>query len=413
VTIARITLGTIAPIRIEIRAQRRGNHYAYRIVDGLGRAYRPFHPVSSLPLMLGELCEILDESVESGSDGESGEERGLVLPVLQSVFGGREGECVPRYRSAGDRSALADAVRAFVRVESEIYPGLASYVEAQVDDWLESIGCLSIPDGLPGVTARDWGPVAPAISARNPVAGPQAAAIERLLRAWWRSQEAPETADGALELAGRVSRLRRALRRHASRYGRLPAGRFEVAACGPRTERWVVEIDDLTESGELIERILLEGTRRDLTLAGWPEGPASQVAAYAFGDGVYLVHPCGIDGPYDELPDFSDAETFSSFCEQFTDRPGALVAENEGYARMSVYRVLGAFVTIDENGFHGPYPDFETAVGQQDIYWIHETTSRIWDREHGVVFEGGILFHPEVVERYGAINASGVIRRGE
>lgn len=267
VTIATIrfgrpgTIGVIDPHVIEILAVPRGNHVTYAIVDDFGTAYRPFHPVSSEPLALGAVAELIEESARVSDGprqvaGEHGErdrgdlERGLLLPVLETVFGFASGRDARR-ETAGARSALVDAVRAFARVESELYPGLDRYFEERIDEWLASKGCLSAPpygagiaDRLPA-SRRVREPASPRVPASCVVAGPQADAIERVVRAWRRSREAPVDVEAALDLGRDAARLRSALRREVSRTGRLPEGRFAVAAGAGRFE---VDMDDLLDA---------------------------------------------------------------------------------------------------------------------------------------------------------------------
>ena len=174
------TIGAIDPYVIQIRAVPRGNYVSYAIVDDFGSAYRPFHAVSSEPLALGSVAELIEES-----------EPGLLLPVLETVFGFASGRDARR-ETAGARSALVDAVRAFVRVESELYPGLDRYFEERIDEWLVTKGCLSVPRYGAGVparfpasgTARE--PASLLVPASCLVAGPQAEVIERVVRAWRR-----------------------------------------------------------------------------------------------------------------------------------------------------------------------------------------------------------------------------------
>jgi len=250
-------VGGIGPHVVEIRATPRGNHVTYEIVDDLGASYRPFHPVSSEPLSLGAVAELIEESVRvpdaPGSDGRGSYEgeRGVVLPVLETVFGFASGRDARR-ETAGARSALVDAVRAFVRIESEPYPGLDRYFEERIDEWLASKGCLSVPPYRAGTGGRfpASGPKLEPASPRVPfscvLAGPEAARIDRVVRAWWRSREAPVGLEAVLDLGRDAARLRSALRREVSRTGRLPRGRFEVVS---GSERFQVEMDDLTDAG--------------------------------------------------------------------------------------------------------------------------------------------------------------------
>jgi hypothetical protein len=250
-------IGGIGSHVVEIRATPRGNHVTYAIVDDFGSSYRPFHPVSSEPLNLGSVAELIEESVRvsdaavQAGRGSDGGQRGVLLPVLETVFGFASGRDARR-ETAASRSALVDAVRAFVRVESGLYPGLDRYFEERIDEWLASKGCLSAPRYRAGAVGRfpDSGPKLEPASPRVPfscvVAGPEAAGIDRVVRAWWRSREAPVGLEGVLDLGRDAARLRSALRREVSRTGRLPRGRFEV---GSGLERLPVDMEDLTDDG--------------------------------------------------------------------------------------------------------------------------------------------------------------------
>ena len=244
------TISGAAPHVVEVRARKRGNYLAFRIVDDFGTVFRPFHPVSSEPLTLGAVAEQIEESELCSAGEPPGEgKRGLLIPVLGRVFGFASGRDARR-ESAGARSALVDAVRAFVRVESEFYPGLARYFDERVDEWLSSTGCLpeakyrARAEGRFASTGVKPGPTPSRVPASSPLAGPHASWIERVVRAWWRSREVPLDLDAALDLGRDAARLRSALRREVSRSGRTPGGRFAVG-CGP--DGFTVDLDDLAD----------------------------------------------------------------------------------------------------------------------------------------------------------------------
>jgi hypothetical protein len=244
------TIGEAAPHVVAIQAMPRGNHFAYRIVDDFGSVFRAFHPVSSEPLMLGAVAELIEES-ERCSVGEApGEgECGVLIPVLDRVFGFASGRDARKETTAA-RSALVDAVRAYVRVESEFYPGLSRYFEERVDEWLAAVGCLpAVPyraraEGRFDSTGVKPGPSPSRVPPSSSVAGPHATWIDRVVRAWWRSQEIPLDLDSALDLGRNAARLRSALRREVSRSGRRPGGLFVVGS-GP--DGFAVDLGDLAD----------------------------------------------------------------------------------------------------------------------------------------------------------------------
>lgn len=256
VTIATIrfgapgTIGEAAPHLVEIQALPRGHHFEYRIVDDSGTGFRAFHPVSSEPLMLGAVAELIEESERCYAGEAPGEaERGVLIPVLDRVFGFASGRDVRR-ESAGARSALVDMVRAFVRVESDFYPGLSRYFDERVEEWLVATGCLPAApyraraEGRFADTRWKPGPSPTRVPASSSVAGPHAMWVEKVVRAWWRCQEVPLDLDSALDLGRDAARLRNALRREVSRSGRPPDGRFGVGS-GP--EGFAVDLDDLAD----------------------------------------------------------------------------------------------------------------------------------------------------------------------
>jgi hypothetical protein len=256
VTIATIrfgapgTIGEAAPHVVRVQARQQGNHFVYRILDDLGTVFRAFHPVSSEPLILGAVVELIEES-ERRSVGEppGAGERGVLIPVLDRVFGFSSGRDARR-ETAGARSDLVDAVRDYVRVESEQYPGISRYFAERVDQWLVARGCLpAVPyrarsesDFAP--SGETFGPSFSRVPASRSVAGPHATWIERVVRAWWRSQEIPHDIESMLDLGRDAARLRSELRRAVSRSGRTPRGRFVVGS-GP--EGFAVDLDDLAD----------------------------------------------------------------------------------------------------------------------------------------------------------------------
>jgi hypothetical protein len=218
------TVQAIAPLVVEVRAVSRGNHHAYRIADSAGTTYRPLHPVSSLPLTFGELIEQIEGSGPRGGEG------GLVLPVLARVFGIASGRR-PASESAGDRSALVDAARSYVRAESEVYPELGGWLAANVDAWLVGIKCLAhVPEWLNHCVNR-WEPRGLLPMAGSSPVGRAAEVIEEVVISWWRDQPAPADIEGMLDLARSLSRLRSALKTYVSRHGALP--RTLTAIDGP------------------------------------------------------------------------------------------------------------------------------------------------------------------------------------
>lgn len=403
VTIARIVFGRLAPNVIQIRARRRLGHFVFRILDDLGTEFRINDRMSSWPLNLGQMIRLIENSKGIG------EELGLVFPVLDTVlgFGDDRRDSVRSggggYVSAGDRSALVDAVRAFVRVESDFYPELERYIEYEVDAWLERVGCLSCAHATEGLDLRKQEPAPSPAAAGSCVVGPHAEAIDRIVRAWWRSQQSPRTTDEALEIGRKVNVLYNALRKHTSQFGRLPAGRFQVEA-GPPGRR--IDIDDLTETGELIERVLREGTVREVEEPDWLAQCREHLTVYEFGNWLYVAHAGGFDGPFDEdsLAEWfyegvlMDLGSLEVRVEWDSGGPGA------GAGVVSVYGMFGLLFVMDDMGLSGPYDDFEEAIRRHAVYTVNCATTCIWDAEHGLVFERGVLYRPDVVERYGEVH---------
>jgi len=391
VTIARIAFRTMTWHVIEIRARQVEDRYHYRIVDDDDSLFVPILDWSVRPLTLGQLLTLFEES-----HGITGHE-GLVIPVLDAVFPEVDTRDSSSSReSAGDRRAKADAIRAFVTVTSDFYADLESIYRMKVEEWMAERG---YPEEVPRRSAQ---PARDSISAARSHPDTLEGSIDRLLRAWWMTHDGPLAEDEGMALGRRALRLRAFLHEHAAEYGRLPAGVIRLVQ---GSEAWSVDLDDLTETGELIERVLREGEEVDVALLEWIPFASEQLTVYRYGDRLYLAHPGGLDGPFEEVEEYED------YFHDYLHDEGELVAQLDwdsggpgaGAGISRVYRAFGMLFVSDDFGLSEPYDDYEHAVRQHGIYTVNDATTRIWDAEHGLVFERGVLYKPEAVERYGAI----------
>jgi hypothetical protein len=376
---------------IEIRARRVEDRYRYRIVDDSGSLFVPMLDRSDRPLTLGQLLTLIEES-----HGITGHE-GLVIPVLDAVFPEVDKRNARSTReSVGDRSAKVDAVRAFVSVTSDFYAELEDLYGLKVDEWLVERGYLHDASRRSARRARD------SILAAGSERSTHEDAIDRLLRAWWMSHGGPLSEDVGIALGRKAIRLRAFLHEYAAAHVRLPAG---VITLVQGIEEWRVDLGELTETGELIERVLGEGEEVDGAELDWIPFASEQLTVYRYGDGLYLAHPGGLDGP------LVDEEASEDFMLDYLHDEGELVAQLDwdsggpgaGAGVSCAYRAFGALFVIDDFGVSEPYDDYEHAVRRHGIYTVNGATTRIWDAEHGLIFEHGVLYKPEAVERYGAI----------
>jgi hypothetical protein len=118
VEIARISLESVTADQISVRARRSMGRISYSIVDEYGDEgimnYTAHPATSILPLSMRELVAMLDGACEGG---------GAVMSPTVALI------------DAGDP---ADELRHFVSVESDFYPDLGRYYEAQLDEYFAS-----------------------------------------------------------------------------------------------------------------------------------------------------------------------------------------------------------------------------------------------------------------------------------
>ena len=394
ITIVRITYHTVVPHEVEIRARpAEDGFYRYRIVDGPGTLHVPILDRSKRPLSLRQLVELIEES--HGITGDPG----LVEPVLDAVFPpGPQGPLEPK-ETPGDRRARMDAIRGFVHVRSEIYVELEEFFQLKTDEWLVERGYLEETSRRSVHRARK------ALAAEREKA-PLEAEIDRLLRSWWLTHESSFSDEEGIELGSRALQLRRFVREYVNRHGKLPVGEVRT---GPEADgaRRRVDLNRLMPTEVLLERMLAEGEVLDpAEIEGWPFDP-EYVSVYRFGDSVYIAHPEDVDGPFDE--EFFDEYSLSEYFHEYLHDHARLVAQLDwdsggpgaGAGISYVYRAFGALYVSDDFGLSEPYDDYEHAVRHHGIYTVNDATTRIWDEEHGLVFERGVLYKPEAVERYG------------
>jgi hypothetical protein len=318
-----------------------------------------------------------------------------VIPVLRQQFPALRSHFDPRWgETAGDRSALIDSVRAFVTVTSELYPELEDYYRTRVDEVLATLGYLR------GFCR----PIQHTIGTEHPRFGGTPAhddAIERLMRAWARSQEPVTCLAAGMARNSRRKALEKYLHEYALLHGKLPAGEVRPIE---HLDSWTIDIDDLTETGELVERLLTEGRAPVDTDPAWLAGAADHLSILEFGQRYYVVHEDELEGPF-VVADLED------YLRELVYDNGELIARLswDGGAPgssgcVSAYRLFGKLFITNEMGLNGPFDDFCDAARRFGLYWINDATTEIWDAEHGTVFENGVLYRPDVVERYGKIS---------
>ena len=395
VAIARITYHTVALHEVEIRARLDEGYYRYRIVDGPGTLHVPILDRSERPLSLRQLVKLIEES--HGITGDPG----LVEPVLDAVFPPRpQGPLEPK-ETPGDRRARMDAIRGFVHVRSQIYVELEELFQLKTDEWLVERGYLEETSRRSAHRARKT------IVAEREKA-PLDAEIDRLLRSWWLTHEGPFSDEVGIELGSRALQLRRFVREYMTQHGKLPVGEVRTGPEADGAQR-CVDLNRLMRTEVLLERMLGEGEVLGAEeIEGWPFDPG-YVTVYRFGDAVYIAHPAGVEGPIEE--EYLDEDYLTEFFHDYIHGHGELVAQLDwdsggpgaGAGISYVYRAFGALYVSDDFGLSEPYDDYEHAVKHHGIYTVNDATTRIWDEEHGLVFESGVLYRPEVVERYGMI----------
>jgi hypothetical protein len=394
VAIARVTYRTVVPHEVEIRARPTEDGFRYRIVDEVGSLFVPILDLSREPLSLGQLVDLIEES--HGITGDPG----LATPVLDAVFPAPNPRDRGAGETAGDRRARVDAVRGFVTVASDIYAELEELFQLKTDEWLVEREYLHTATRRTARLNRE---------AMSTSQDPVEVEIDRMLRAWWMSHGGPLSDEEGIELGYKALQLRGYLREQAAERGRLPAGGVSL---GGRDggERWNVDLDGLVDTGTFLQRMLAEGEVLDAAeIEGGPFDP-DYVSVYRFGDGLFIAHAAGVDGPFEE-GDFME-DVLQEFFEDYFHTHAELVAQLDwdsggpgaGAGISYVYRAFGALYISDDFGLSEPYYDYEHAVRHHGIYTVNGATTRIWDAEHGLVFEHGVLYKPEAVERYGEID---------
>ena len=139
-TIARIALRSTTADVIEVRARPGRPGLLYRIVDEYETDFVMPFDRSKVPLSLGELVEVINES-----EGLR-QERGLVSCEVEAC-------ACPGGRTGRPHEEWLESVRGFVTVTSEFYPELQGYYEAFVEEWLGERGLLEGPAGSGGGSA--------------------------------------------------------------------------------------------------------------------------------------------------------------------------------------------------------------------------------------------------------------------
>ena len=122
-TIARISYRSTTGDVTEVRARPDGPPILYRFVDEYETEFVLPFDCSEVPLSLGELVELIDNT--QGMESKPG----LVRSALDRSFGmgnrwGRSDE------------EWAESVRRFITVSSEFYPDLETYYGAVAEEWL-------------------------------------------------------------------------------------------------------------------------------------------------------------------------------------------------------------------------------------------------------------------------------------
>ena len=395
VAIVRITYHTVVPHEVEIRARpAEDGFYRYRMVDEAGSMFVPILDRSREPLRFEQVVQLIEES--HGITGDPG----LVTPVLEAVFPEVPAGCRTRGdENAGDRRAYVDAVRGYVAVQSDIYAELHKLYQLKTDEWLME------RDYLHTATRRSARLARHAVSTAE---DPLEAEIDRMLRAWWMSHGGPLSDEEGIELGYKALQLRGYLCEQAAEHGRIPAGSVSLEGEGDG-ERWNVDLNRLVDTGTLLHRMMAEGEVLDAAeIEGWPFDP-EYVSVHRFGGDVYLAHAADVDGPFDE--EFLEEDSLHEYFHEYMHSEATLVAQLDwdsggpgaGAGISYVYRAFGAIYISDDFGLSEPYDDYEHAVRHHGIYTVNDATTRIWDEEHGLVFERGVLYQPEAVERYGDI----------
>lgn len=117
VEIARISLASTTGDQISIRAKIDDGKIRYTVADEYESSFHLFLESSEAPLTLEELVNFIDESKYDG-DSYSG---GLAISHMDANLAG---------------GCEAEELEGFVSVESSFYPGLASYYESVMDNWV-------------------------------------------------------------------------------------------------------------------------------------------------------------------------------------------------------------------------------------------------------------------------------------
>jgi hypothetical protein len=116
--IARIVLASTTMDVISLRARPVGERYHYRMVDEYGTDFDLCRKTSSRPLTLGQVVELLETAVYDPDAGSSTDGSVTIWWDQQWEFGDAPQSCTD-----------------FAWVESELYPGLATWYAARAAAW--------------------------------------------------------------------------------------------------------------------------------------------------------------------------------------------------------------------------------------------------------------------------------------
>jgi len=367
--IARIVVASAVDHVIEVRVRPDGPMLRYRVVDELGSEYTTPLEWTERPLSFAELARFL---MEIRRKGRAGRGRGVIDEAIGRSY------AEPTLATFGAALDWSLRARNGLRLTSDHYPDLATWGERLTD---RRRAYRPHNHRLPDRSFVVQAPVSD--RATEPVPPHWEHAIGSLLYRYEASVH---------HLADRENRhipladLAAFVRRHALEHGSLPVGRREIVT--DAEESHVVDFDRLLDEGQMMERVLADGT----PITDWPHDEliAALAAAgciYRLRDRFYLVGEGRILGPFDE-PDelefefyesdgLSDLGTVVAYQEWDSGAPGA------GAGIVRVYRIEGLYFLDDDIGINGPYADKREPMRLGGVDRVSNATVELWDEDRG------------------------------
>jgi len=365
--IARIVVASLVDHVIEVRARPDGHMLRYRVVDELGLEYTTPLEWTERPLSFAELTRFLMEIRREGRAG-----RGVIERALARFY---SGPTLATFGAALDWSLRA---RNAVRVTSDHYPDLAKWGERLTDRRRPySPHHHRLPDRSFAVEAPAWD------RATEPVPLHWEPAINSLLYRYEASVHyVSDRDDRHVPLAD----LAAFVRGHALEHGRLPVGPHEIVT--DADERHAVDFDALLDEGEMMERVLADGTR---VTDFWYDEVIQALAAVGcirrFRDRLYLVGEGRILGPFEDPEDvqseFYDGDGLSGLGTVVAYQEWDSGAAGAGAGIVRVYRIEGLYFLDDDMGINGPHADKREPMRLGGVDRVSRATVELWDEDHG------------------------------